>query len=239
MEQPQRRGQTWLRRIFVLGPILVVCAIGPWLIPWGTITGQASDEPSTVLPQPASGGEPSSEGDRLPDEQAVSDLADKVDAQAQAGYDLPVSPDEVAAAVQTKPGAYAKVGRLQIPELDLDVAIGEGVYGKPLDKGPGHWPGTPMPGTAGNAVISGHRNTHTQPFKYINELQPGDKIIARQSGSSPVAYRVQKTTIVPEEKYKTFVLRQPSDDQQRQITLFACHPEGNPTYRIVVEATAR
>lgn len=153
------------------------------------------------------------------------------------GNDLPVSPEEVSA-VSTVPGPYEKLGRLQIPKIGLDVSYGEGVFEKTLLKGPGHWPGTPMPGREGNSVISGHRNTHTQPFKELDELNPGDEIIATQGDAKPVTYTVQGTKIIPEAEYKDYVLRQPDESGDREITLFACHPEGNPIFRIVVQATA-
>jgi LPXTG-site transpeptidase (sortase) family protein len=112
------------------------------------------------------------------------------------------------------------------------------VYAKALDRGPGHWSGTPMPGQDGNAVLSGHRNTHTAPFKYLNVLRHGDKVVTSMKGDKPVTFRVDKTTIVKEADFKDFVLRQPKDPDARTVTLFACHPEGNPIYRIVVHATA-
>jgi len=95
-----------------------------------------------------------------------------------------------------------------------------------------------MPGRTGNAVISGHRNTHTAPFKELDELGNGDKILLTSGGGGAVAFEVTKTTIVPEADYKDFVLRQPRDEKARQVTLFACHPEGNPDFRIVVQAAA-
>ena len=154
------------------------------------------------------------------------------------GYDVPVSPTALAA-VPTRPGPYRKLGRLEIPSLSLSVSYGGGVFAETLDKGPGHWPGTPAPGSSGNAVISGHRNTHTRPFKELDELDPGDKIITSYEDRDPVTFEVVKTTIVPESEYRDFVLRQPTDATARELTLFACHPEGNPVFRIVVEARAQ
>ena len=39
-----------------------------------------------------------------------------------------------------------------------------------LAKGPGHYPGTPLPGQIGNAAIAGHRTTHGAPFCHVDEL---------------------------------------------------------------------
>jgi sortase A len=125
-----------------------------------------------------------------------------------------------------------------IPKIRLNVTFGEGVYAKALDHGPGHWSGTPLPGRVGNSVLSGHRNTHTAPFRYLNLLRHGDKVVVTVKDEKPTTFRVDKTTIVKEAQFKDFVLRQPTDPNARTITLFACHPEGNPIFRIVVHATA-
>ncbi len=217
--------------------VLALVAIAPWLIPWerafDAAPGPATSstiEPAKDQQPPAASAEP--EG---PDAESVKELAREV--SGASGYDLPVSPEEVAA-VSTVPGPYQKLGTIQIPKVGLDVSYGEGVFDKTLEKGPGHWPGTPMPGRDGNAVISGHRNTHTQPFKELDQLEPGDSIIVGVGKAKPVTFKVTGTEIIPEAKYKDYVLRQPDKAGTRQITLFACHPEGNPIFRIVVRATA-
>jgi hypothetical protein len=46
-----------------------------------------------------------------------------------------------------------------------------------VDHGPGHWPGSAMPGRRGNAVFAGHRVTHDHPFMDLDLLAPGDKVI--------------------------------------------------------------
>ena len=96
-----------------------------------------------------------------------------------------------------------------------------------------------MPGRSGNSVLSGHRNTHTQPFKRLDELRPGDTVILTLVGGKPVTFTVTGSEVVPEDRYEEYVLRQPDSDATRQITLFACHPEGNPIYRIVVRAEVK
>ena len=220
-------------KAFIIGaPVLLLCAIGPWLIPWPQAdeTSSAGVETSSF---PATTASPSASA---PTDDDVADLTKEVRDKARGGYDLPVDPREVSS-VSTVPGPYRQLGHIEIPAIGLDVAYGEGVFAKTLTKGPGHWPGTPMPGRRGNAVISGHRNTHTQPFKELDVLRPGDKIIVG-SGDDHTTFKVTRTKIVPEEEYKDYVLRQPKDETSRELTLFACHPEGNPIYRIVVHAKA-
>lgn len=229
---PVRSGR--IRRWALAAPLLALVAIAPWLVPWPT-SAVSSADPSSLIK--AATGESEGGAPLAPTDTTVKDVTKAIARFAVMGYDVPVSADELSS-VKTKPGPYQTLGQIRIPAIGLDVTFGEGVSAESLEKGPGHWPGTPLPGRDGNSVISGHRNTHTQPFKYLNLLHPGDKIITQIGNRSPVTYTVVKTSIVPQTKYKDFVLRQPNDDGTRQITLFACHPEGNPINRIVVEGQA-
>jgi sortase A len=228
-----------LKKAAVLVPVIAVAAAAPWLVPGRNDAAAPSANPSSIIEQvreqrPAAGanGQPRP---RVPTDADVKELTDEVARTAVAGYDMPISAKDLAS-VRTVPGPYRKLGRIQIPAIGLDVAYGEGVFAKTLSRGPGHWPGTPMPGRTGNAVLSGHRNTYTAPFKELDELRNGDEIIVTYGDEEPVTFKVRKTTIVTEAEYKDFVLRQPRDDKAREITLFACHPEGNPVFRIVVQA---
>lgn len=232
-------GGTRRRRLLAL-VVVPVCAVAPWFVhwPWQPDDGVASNDPASVIRQVESQRPPVSPKETAvppPSSNSVKALQQQVTAVG-GSYDLPV-PAEVSA-VKTTPGGYQKVGRIEIPSVGLDVAYGEGVYAKALESGPGHWPGTPLPGEAGNSVLSGHRNTHTQPFKELDRLKHGDKILVGVGKDDPVTFRVVNTTIIPEAKFKDFVLRQPADPRTRQVTLFACHPEGNPIFRIVVRAIA-
>lgn len=239
LQHHRPRPVTRKRRRLLAFAVVPLCAIAPWFVHWPWHSDEvATDNPSSVIEQ-ARSAQPTPTRDAskssVPTEASVKALTQAV-AGTAGSYDLPV-PAEVAA-VRTTPGAYELVGRIKIPSVGLNVSYGEGVYAKALEKGPGHWPGTPLPGEAGNSVLSGHRNTHTQPFKELDKLQHGDKIQVSVGKGDSVTFRVDSTTIVPEAKFKDFVLRQPSDPKTRQITLFACHPEGNPIFRIVVRATA-
>ena len=226
-----------IRQWALFAPVLAAVAIGPWFIPWPHSTSAPSSDPSSMIKRAISEANgPGPIKSTAPTQTNVSNVNKAITALGVKGYDSPVSAAELASA--GKPGPYKELGRIQIPSIHLDVKFGEGVGASTLLHGPGHWPGTPMPGRPGNTVISGHRNTNTQPFKYLNLLHPGDKIITQFGDESPVTYKVTKTTIVPQAKYKEFVLQQPSSPTAREITMFACHPEGNPIYRIVVQAEA-
>lgn len=123
---------------------------------------------------------------------------------------------------------YVELGYIAIPRLNLLAPLLEGITLTTLDQGPGHWPGTAMPGHRGNMVIAGHRTSHSRPFRYLDLLQPGDEmIIGAKDGT--YTYKVTSTEIVyPDAMWIV---------EQRDgytATLFACHPVGSTRQRIVV-----
>src|SRR5262249_22686755 len=68
------------------------------------------------------------------------------------------------------------VGRITIPKIGVDQIVVEGVDVGELRPGPGHYPGTPLPGQEGNAAIAGHRTTYGAPFGDLDQLTTGDVI---------------------------------------------------------------
>lgn len=75
------------------------------------------------------------------------------------------------------------VARLRIPRIRLDEIVIEGVGDDQLNAGPGHLPGSALPGMPGNAVISAHRDRH---FSHLDALQLGDTINTETGQSSGV-----------------------------------------------------
>lgn len=53
----------------------------------------------------------------------------------------------------------------------------EGTGFNDLQKGPGHYPGTALPGQVGNFAVAGHRTTYLHPFKQIAKLRNHDEIV--------------------------------------------------------------
>jgi sortase A len=60
---------------------------------------------------------------------------------------------------------------------DINVIVVEGISGNALRAGAGHYPTTALPGEQGNVAIAGHRTGFGEPFRHIDALRPGDKII--------------------------------------------------------------
>jgi sortase A len=122
------------------------------------------------------------------------------------------------------------VGSIEIPAIDVYMAMYEGIRLTTLDYGPGHWPGTAMPGHIGNTVIGGHRTSKHRVFRNLDQLVPGDEIIFDGVDGRHV-YHVTRTEVVgPEAMWIV--------DQTPAITatLFACHPPGSTRERNVVFA---
>ncbi len=122
------------------------------------------------------------------------------------------------------------VARIEIPALHFKAYVLEGTDGSVLAKGPGHYPGTPLPGEAGNACIAGHRTTHGHAFRDLDKLQPGDLIFTATAGRTAV-YRVVKTLVVSPTEVS--VASQSGPDR---LTLTTCHPKGSAKQRLVVVA---
>jgi sortase A len=123
-----------------------------------------------------------------------------------------------------------QLGTIAIPKIGMLQNLYEGVSLGSLDRGPGHWPGTAMPGQLGNVVVGGHRVSHARPFRHLEQLVPGDQILMTTNGVQYV-YDVTSTQIVTPND--TWIINQTPD---HTATLFACHPPGSTRERIVVFA---
>ena len=122
-----------------------------------------------------------------------------------------------------------QIGTVLIPKIGLVHPIFEGVWLTVVDHGPGHWPGSAMPGHVGNTVFAGHRVTHTHPFLNLDQLAPGDEVVFDMP-HGVYTYAVTSITIVlPDDLAITNPTRTPT------MTLFACNPKHSAAQRIVVK----
>jgi sortase A len=130
------------------------------------------------------------------------------------------------------------VAVIRIPKFGHDWAkvIVEGVELRDLKKGPGHYPGTQLPGQVGNFVVSGHRTTHGAPFNRVDELRPGDAVVI-ETKDTWYTYRVTGTEIVkPSAVEVTYPVPRHKDavPKDRLITLTSCNPKYSARTRIIV-----
>ena len=123
-----------------------------------------------------------------------------------------------------------QIGEISIPKVAMTQNLYEGVELTVLNVGPGHWPGTAEPGGYGNTVIAGHRVTHSKPFRNVDQLENGDDIFVTTAAGT-FNYKVTGTEIVyPKDIW--IVDQTPG----YRLTLFACHPPGSASQRIVIYA---
>lgn len=94
--------------------------------------------------------------------------------------------------LQTPVIAGAPVARLLIPRLGLDEIVIEGVDEFALNAGPGHLPGSALPGESGNAVISAHRDRH---FSRLGAIGLGDTVIT-ESGTHRTRWVVVSRRVI-------------------------------------------
>lgn len=129
------------------------------------------------------------------------------------------------------PEPVIELGTIEIPKIDVSMTMYEGIRLSTLDRGPGHWPGTAMPGQVGNVVVAGHRTSGHQVFRNIDVLVEGDEILFTETDGSVHRYRVTSSRIVvPTEVWIVDQTPTPT------ATLFACHPPGSVRERYVVFA---
>ncbi len=74
------------------------------------------------------------------------------------------------------------VGSIHIPRIGADFVVVYGTGTEELEKGPGIYtrsvyPGARFPGLGGTTAIAGHRTTFLEPFRHIDELRRGDRIV--------------------------------------------------------------
>ena len=122
------------------------------------------------------------------------------------------------------------VAKIVIPRLDTQLFVVEGDGTRELRRGPGHLIGTAMPGSNGNCVIAGHRDTH---FRVLKDIRKGDDIVL-ETPSGEYLYRVKSTRIVSPQN--TSALQPTSSPQLNLITCYPFFYVGSAPKRFVVEA---
>ena len=147
----------------------------------------------------------------------------------------PAYPDSIAVGT--------KFAIIYIPKLDVETPIAEGVDKTTiLDNGlVGHYTGdqeTAFPwDSTGNFALAGHRNTHGEPFRYINKLVPGDQVIV-ETAYDYYIYTI--TSTLAQTSPTNVSVIEPVPPQSgftgpgRYITLTTCTPEFTSTYRMAV-----
>ncbi len=142
----------------------------------------------------------------------------------------PGTPSTVEFTPEEAPEVGESFAFIRIPKIGVERVVFEGVDVKTLKLGPGHMPGTPVPGQPGNAVVSGHRTTYGAPFHNLDLLDAGDRIEVETFAGTHV-YEVREIQIVrPTDVWVTHP--RPGG----WLTLTTCHPKYSARQRLIVFA---
>jgi sortase A len=125
------------------------------------------------------------------------------------------------------------IGRITIDRIGLDTVVVQGTDTASLQKGPGHYKNTSLPGQAGTVAIAGHRTTYLAPFRHINDIRDGDEIRVEMPYAA-FTYTVEKHEVVdPGDVGIIKPVGYP------RLVLTACHPLYSAAQRWAIFAKLR
>ena len=125
------------------------------------------------------------------------------------------------------------IARIRIPSAQMDWVVFGGTDDATLEKGPGHVPGTAMPGQDGppeNCVITAHRDSH---FRNLGWLRKGHTV-ELETAAGTETYRVVSREIVTPNEVRVLAAT-----PRPRLTLITCYPFtyiGSAPQRLVVVA---
>lgn len=149
-----------------------------------------------------------------------------------AGSSAGTSPAADSGSVARQPvvATGAPVARLRIPRLDVAVVVAEGTSGQVLRRAVGHLAASADPGSDGNVVLAGHRDSFFRP---LEDIHSGD-IIHLDSPTGDAVYRVEWTRVVEPSDVEVT-----ADAGYPALTLITCYPfryVGSAPLRFIVRA---
>jgi sortase A len=122
------------------------------------------------------------------------------------------------------------LGRLRVPRLGLSIIVVTGTDEASLQKGPGWYTGTRLPGEGQLIYIAGHRTTYLAPFAHIDSLRRGDSVTLELPYATFI-YQITGHVIVPADDLARLKSR-----GYEQVALQACHPRFFATHRYIAYA---
>jgi sortase A len=123
------------------------------------------------------------------------------------------------------------VARLIAPAQGANLLVLSGASGRTIAFGPGHMDGTPLPGTTGNSVIGGHRDTH---LAFLRTVKRGETLTVERADGKRTDYRVTDLDVL--DKRDTWVAK---NEGSSRLTLITCWPfdalrAGGPERYVVI-----
>jgi sortase A len=107
------------------------------------------------------------------------------------------------------------LGEIRVPRLQLKAIVVQGDSHTILRRAVGHIPETALPGTPGNVVLAGHRDTFFRPLRNI---RLGDAITLKTADGA-FHYLVESTEVVPASAVEVL-----NPTTGRTLTLITCFP---------------
>jgi len=198
--------------------------------------------PSTSRPDPkpsGAGKEPAGPAKLAPTDKArhTPGAAPRAPADSRRKHGAPQRPKPahravVDGVVLPLPPPGGALDHLVIPSIGVDRYVVQGVDENDLQEGPGHYPGTPLPGELGNVGIAGHRTTFGAPFFRLDELKAGDLIYLTDTSGTTWVYSVQREWVVAPTDVDVLAA-----SVRPELTLTTCNPRFEAVTRLVVRAT--
>jgi sortase A len=137
----------------------------------------------------------------------------------------------LAGQLEHRAGEGSPVGRMDIPRIGVSFVVVKGTSASDLRSGPGIYPGTAFPGIAGTTAIAGHRTTYLAPFRHIDALRRGNRILLNMPYAH-FTYTVSATRVVAPTDVNAAV----ADLGYSRLVLSACTPPFSAAMRLLVYA---
>jgi len=122
------------------------------------------------------------------------------------------------------------IGRIRIPSIGADYVVIQGTEEDDLQRGPGHYEYTALPGQGKTVGVAGHRTTYGAPFNKINEIDDGDEITLEMPYGD-FTYVVTGHDIVDPTDVDIV-----DETGKERLVLTACHPLYSAAQRYAVFA---
>jgi sortase A len=130
---------------------------------------------------------------------------------------------------------------LHIPRLGgKSIPVLQGTTLDLLGRGVGHYKDSVLPGKVGNFAVAGHRKTHGEPFRYLDEMRAGDMIVV-ETADTWYTYREDRDPFIVDPTDLSVVAPVPdhpgAKPARKLITLTTCNPWWASTQRMIVTGT--
>jgi sortase A len=126
--------------------------------------------------------------------------------------------------------AGSAVGRIRIPAIGASFVVVKGTGTPELENGPGIYPETNFPGVPGTTAIAGHRTTYLAPFRHIDKLHRGERIVLEMPYARFTYTVLGSRVVLPTD----VSVLDPAG--YSRLILSACTPLFSASHRLIVSA---